>query len=145
MKSFAFIALVLLSVAFCVEEDEASKYHKYREACTGLVTDTSSKFGQFIENTLKQENDSLLTVCKAEYFSTIPDTCNDDHYIEENVPSLINHMNTTLGENYETVKGLFDAMNKDDHIYDFATKCGSWDWASIGIMLLCCKYIIFYI
>ena len=79
MKSFAFIALVLLSVAFCVEEDEASKYHKYREACTGLVTDTSSKFGQFIENTLKQENNPLLTFCKAEYFSTIPDTCNDEH------------------------------------------------------------------
>ena len=79
MKSFAFIALVLLSVAFCTEEEEASTYHKYREACTGLVTDTSSKFGQFIANTLKQENNSLLTVCKAEYFSTIPDTCNDEH------------------------------------------------------------------
>ena len=79
MKSFAFIALVLLSVAFCVEEDEASKYHKYREACTGLVTDTSSKFGQFIENTLKEEEKSLLAVCKTEYFSSIPDTCTDEH------------------------------------------------------------------
>ena len=63
------------------------------------------------------------------------------YYIEENVPSLENEMKTTLGDKYDDVKVLFDAMNKDDHIYEFASKCGSWDWAGIGIMLLCCKCI----
>lgn len=67
------------------------------------------------------------------------------YYIEENVPSLENEMKTTLGDKYDDVKGLFDAMNQDDHIYDFASKCGSWDWAGIGIMLLCCMCLIFSI
>ena len=39
-------------------------------------------------------------------------------------------------------------MNTDEHIYDFASKCGSWDWAGIGIMLVCAffgSYILLWI
>lgn len=28
-------------------------------------------------------------------------------------------------------------MNENEAIYKFASKFGSWDWAGIGIMLLC--------
>ena len=38
------------------------------------------------------------------------------YYIEENVESLENEMKTTLGDRYDGVKGLFDAMNQDEHI-----------------------------
>lgn len=32
---------------------------------------------------------------------------------------------------------LLEAMNENEAIYKFASKFGSWDWAGIGIMLLC--------
>ena len=35
---------------------------------------------------------------------------------------------------------LLDAMNTDEHIYDFASNCGSRDWAGIGMMLVCGRF-----
>ena len=37
---------------------------------------------------------------------------------------------------------LLDAMNTDEHIYDFASKCGSWDWAGIAIILVCGRFLL---
>ena len=47
--------------------------------------------------------------------------------------------NTT---NPDAATALFTAMNKEGHIYKFATQCGSWDWKGIGIMLVCCNFVI---
>lgn len=62
------------------------------------------------------------------------------YYMKENVESLSQYIDTK--ENGAAIKEFFAAMNTDDHIYDFATKCGSWDWAGIGIMLVCCMFMV---
>lgn len=36
---------------------------------------------------------------------------------------------------------LLNAMNENEAIYKFASKFGSWDWAGIGIMLLCGMFL----
>ena len=41
-----------------------------------------------------------------------------------------------------TILTLLDAMNTDEHIYDFASKCGSWDWAGIAIILVCGRFLL---
>ena len=79
MRSYLFIVLAILAVAFCTEEEEYTKYHKYRDACTGYVSDNSTTFRQFIDKTLSQEEGSLLKVCKKEYFETIPSDCSEEH------------------------------------------------------------------
>ena len=45
-------------------------------------------------------------------------------------------------EEGEKILDLLDAMNDNEHIYDFASKCGSWDWAGIGIMLVCGRFLL---
>lgn len=64
------------------------------------------------------------------------------YYISEEAESLISHIKE-VREDSEDVIALFKAMNEDGKIYKFATKCGSWDWKGIGIMLVCCKFFDF--
>lgn len=59
------------------------------------------------------------------------------YYVEEKAESLQTYVTEKFGET--PVLDMFNAMNEEDHIYDFATKCGSWDWAGICIMIACCK------
>ena len=42
-------------------------------------------------------------------------------------------------KNNTAILDMFKAMNENESIYSFASKCGSWDWAGIGIMLACCS------
>ena len=79
MRYSLFIAAIILSLVFCAEEDEYTRLYKYREACPGDVSDAETTFGKFVQNTLNEEEGSLLNVCKTEYFKTIPDSCSDEH------------------------------------------------------------------
>ena len=49
-------------------------------------------------------------------------------------------MNATYPENGTQYLELFKAMN-NDRLYDFASKCGSWNWTAIAIMLVCCAFL----
>ena len=40
---------------------------------------------------------------------------------------------------------LLEAMNENEAIYKFASKFGSWDWAGIGIMLLCGMFFSIFV
>lgn len=64
------------------------------------------------------------------------------YFVASNSTSL----NTYVAEKASNanILDMFKAMNQDESIYSFATKCGSWDWAGIGIMLACCKSSIVY-
>ena len=55
-----------------------------------------------------------------------------------------NTVRTYLSELEEGNKilDILDAMNEDEHIYDFASKCGSWDWAGIAIILVCGRFLL---
>ena len=64
------------------------------------------------------------------------------YYINNNVTSLVNHIHE-VREDYADVIAKFDAMNEEGNIYKFATKCGSWDWKGICIMLVCCNFFVF--
>ena len=79
MQSKFILALFILSIAFCSVEDEYSKYPKYREACSGNVGDASTPFGQFINSVLDKEKETIVKLCKAEYFTTIPETCSEEN------------------------------------------------------------------
>ena len=45
-------------------------------------------------------------------------------------------------EDGDKILAILDAMNDNEHIYDFASKCGSWDWAGIAIMLVCGRLFV---
>ena len=45
-------------------------------------------------------------------------------------------------EEGDKILEILDAMNEDEHIYDFASKCGSWDWAGIAIILVCGRFLL---
>lgn len=65
------------------------------------------------------------------------------YYARENVPSFIAYLDEKHSERKDEIIAFFEAMNEDDHIYDFASKCGSWDWTGIAIMLVSCKLLVF--
>ena len=79
MRYSFFIAAIILSVAFCAEEDEYTTLYKYREACPGYVNKTDTTFGMFVEKTLSEKEGSLLNVCKTDYFTAIPESCSEEH------------------------------------------------------------------
>lgn len=65
------------------------------------------------------------------------------YYARENVPSFVNYLSEQYGDRKEEIIALFAAMNEEEHIYDFASKCGSWNWSGIAIMLVSCKLCLF--
>ena len=79
MQSKFILVLFILSIAFCSEEEEYSKLHKYREACSGYVSDASTPFRQFIDTVLDKEKETIVQLCEPEYFTTIPETCSEEH------------------------------------------------------------------
>lgn len=64
------------------------------------------------------------------------------YYARENVPSFITYLDENHSERKDEIIAFFAAMNEDEHIYDFASKCGSWDWTGIAIMLVSCKLLV---
>ena len=38
---------------------------------------------------------------------------------------------------YQRASANYKTLKQDDAVYKFATKCGSWDWTGILIMIVC--------
>lgn len=79
MRSSFIPYLLLLCVVLCSEAEESTKYNKYRDACPGYVSEEGKEFRQFIDGVLSGNSSNLLTVCKKEYFTSIPASCNGEH------------------------------------------------------------------
>lgn len=79
MRSSFIPYLLLLCVVLCSEAEESTKYNKYRDACPGYVSEEGKEFRHFIDGVLSGNSSKLLTVCKKEYFTSIPASCNGEH------------------------------------------------------------------
>lgn len=62
------------------------------------------------------------------------------YFVREDVPSLVEFVNTAYPETGAESMELLKAMN-NDRLYDFASKCSSWNWTAIAIMLVCCMLL----
>ena len=78
-KMRAVVALLLACIVLGSEAEEALQFPKYRDACPGYVSETNKEFRQFIDGVLSGNETSLMTVCKKEYFTSLPDTCSEEH------------------------------------------------------------------
>lgn len=59
------------------------------------------------------------------------------YFVSANVPSFVSFLEEAYPEQASEFMELFKAMN-DERLYKFASKCGSWNWTAIAIMLVCC-------
>lgn len=73
------LSLLLVCTVFGSEAEEALQFAKYRDACPGYVSETNKEFRQFIDSVLSDNATTIMTVCKKEYFTSIPDTCSEEH------------------------------------------------------------------
>ncbi|KAK8814865.1 hypothetical protein AV274_3443 [Blastocystis sp. ATCC 50177/Nand II] len=164
----AVVALLLACIVLGSEAEEALRFPKYRDACPGYVSETNKEFRQFIDGVLSGNETSLMTVCKKEYFTSLPDTCSEEHkecvaaaqefmwnrchwrllyFVSANVPSFVSFLEEAYPEQASEFMELFKAMN-DERLYKFASKCGSWNWKAIAIMLVCSffgSYVLLWI
>lgn len=60
------------------------------------------------------------------------------YFAESKVPSFVSFVNEAYPAKATTFLELLDAMN-NERVYKFASKCGSWNWKAIAIMLVCCR------
>ena len=79
MKFFVLFSLLTFSVVLCSASQESSHYSRYESACPGNVNDDTKTFGSFVAD-IFENNGTILTECKPEYFSNINSiTCEDEH------------------------------------------------------------------
>ena len=167
MKFFYLLLVLSFSVVICAESEETSRYSRYEGACPGNIDDSSKSFGSFVQKYFNNSETTILGKCLPEYFKNYTnlelgdvescvkpvqefmwDRCHWRllYNVNQNNTVVMKYLNT-LPSGAE-VLDLLEAMNENEAIYKFATKFGSWDWAGIGIMLLCAffgSYIILWI
>ena len=79
MNFFVLFSLLTFSVVLCSASQESSHYSRYESACPGNVNDDTKTFGRFVAN-IFENNGTILTECKPEYFSNINNiSCEDEH------------------------------------------------------------------
>ena len=79
MNFFVIFSLLTFSVVLCSTPQESSHYSRYESACPGNVNDETKTFGEFVTNVL-MGNDTIITLCKPEYFQNIDSIeCGEEH------------------------------------------------------------------